>query len=284
MPGLDFLYEFIGIILPFDCMKMHFMQRALMGLLILAPTAAIMGVQVVNFRMAFFTDTISHSAFTGIALGLIMGINPYLTAPIFAVFVGVSIISFLQKSHLAEDSIIGVFFSGVVAFGLTVVSREKNISRNLQTFLYGDILTISDSEIFALMILSSLIILFLFFSYNKLLYLGLSNTLATAHRVKVKFYQYSYSILLSLIIIFSVWAVGVLLVTAMLIVPAAAGRNLARSAGGMLWWAMIIALLSSLAGFLISVQDWARTATGATVVIIAFLFFVMSQVIRLLKK
>lgn len=284
MIELNQFYDILGSLLPFDCMQMKFMQRALAGLLILAPLAALMGVQVINFRMAFFADAISHSAFTGIALGIIIGVNPYFSTPVFATIVGLAIIAFLRKSKLAEDAVTGVFFSGVVAFGIAVVSREKNISRDIQRFLYGDILTIQDSEIIALLILSVLTICFLFFSYNKLLYLGLNQTLASAHRINVAFYQYVYALLLSLIVIFSVWTVGVLLVTAMLIVPAAAARNFAKSAGQMIWFAVIIAVLSAAGGLIISAQDWARTATGATVIIVAFLFFILSQIIVLVRK
>ena len=284
MIELNQVYDILGKIMPFDCMQMKFMQRALLGLLILAPAAAAMGVQVINFRMSFFADAISHSAFTGIALGIILGLSPYLSTSLFAVIVGLAIIAFLRKSKLTEDAVIGVFFSGVVAFGIAVVSREKNLSRNIQKFLYGDILSIEDSEIIALLILSVFIYTFLFFSYNKLLYIGINHALASAHKIKVDFYQYFFALLLSLIVIFSVWAVGVLLVTAMLIVPAAAARNFAKSAGQMLWFAVLIAIFSSISGIIVSAQSWAGTATGATVVLTAFLFFILSQLFLRLKQ
>ncbi len=284
MPELDFLYNLAGRALPFECMQMRFMQQALVGLLIIAPTAALMGVQVVNFRMSFFADAISHSAFTGIALGLILGISPRLSTPVFAALVGVAIIAFLRKSSLSEDSMIGVFFSGVVAFGLAVVSRENNISRDIQRFLYGDILTIGDAEIWTMLILAAAIVAFQAYAYNRLLYIGLNPVLAAAHRVRVAAYQYVFALLLSLIVILSVWAVGVLLVTALLIVPAAAARNMARNAGGMVWWALFVSIVSAVAGLLISAQDWARSATGATVILVAFTMFLASQMFSLARR
>jgi zinc transport system permease protein len=257
-------------------MQMRFMQQALVGLLLLAPMVALMGVQVVNFRMAFFADAISHSAFSGVAVGLILAINPHWTMPLFGLLVGLAIVASQRRSSLSTDTVIGVFFSGVVAFGLAIVSREKNVARNIQQFLYGDILTIGDGDIWAMLVLLTVIIIFQAYGYNRMLYIGLHPVVAKVHGVRVAAYQYIYAGLLSLVVIFSVWAVGVLLVTAMLIVPAAAARNFARSAGSLVWWALLVSTTSAMAGLLISAQDWARTATGATVILVAFAWYLIS--------
>jgi zinc transport system permease protein len=111
-----------------------------------------------------------------------------------------------------------------------------------------------------------------------MLYIGLNPALARAHRVQVAAYRYIYAALLSLVVIMSVRAVGVLLVTALLIVPAATARNLARSAGAMFWWALVVSLTSAVAGLLVSAQTWAQTATGATVVLCACVWFLLSAV------
>jgi zinc transport system permease protein len=121
-------------------------------------------------------------------------------------------------------------------------------------------------------------------SYNRLLYIGLNPTLAKAHRIRVAMHQYIFTGLLALIVMFAVQAVGVLLVTAMLIVPAAAARNLARNAGAMFWWALLISLSSSMTGLLVSAQDWARTATGATVILIACVWFGLSLLPGALRR
>jgi len=276
MPELTGLYELVARLLPFECLQMRFMQQALVALLLLAPMAAAMGVQVVNFRMAFFADAISHSAFAGVALGLIFAVDPYIAMPLFAVAVGLAIMAAQRRSALSSDTVIGVFFSAVVAFGLAVVSRDRNAARDIQRFLYGDILTITNAEVLWLIALFIALMLFQAYSYNRLLYVGLNPVLAKAHRVQVPPYQYIYAALLALVVIFSVWAVGVLLVTAMLIVPAAAARNFATSAGAMFWWALLISSSSALVGLLISAQPWAETATGATIVLVAFAWFLIS--------
>ena len=181
---------------------------------------------------------------------------------------------------LSTDTIIGVFFSAVVAAGLAVVSRYPQAARDMQMFLYGDILTISDTDIAVMVLLLIVFLLFQAFSFNKLICIGLNLQLAKAHRIRTAFYQYLFAALLSLVVILSVKAVGVLLVTAMLITPAAAARNLASSYGKMVWIAILISLFSAIAGLLLSAQEWMRTAAGATIVLCSCVFFCLSLLFR----
>ncbi len=278
------LYDAFARVLPFECLRARFMQQALMGLLLIAPAAAAMGVQVVNFRMSFFADAISHSAFAGVALGLIFAVSPHWTMPLFGLVVGLTIMAMQRRSSLSSDTVIGVIFAAVMAFGLAMVSRDQSVARDLQRFLYGDILTITDVELIGLALLFALVMAFQAWGYNRLLYIGLNPVVAEAHRVRVACYQYTFAGLLALIVMLSVWAVGVLLVTALLIVPAAAARNFARSAGVMFWWAMLVSGTSAVGGLLISAQDWARTATGPTVVLCGFSWFVISHAVAMARR
>lgn len=284
MIDLSSLYALMAQLLPFECMQARFMQQAMLGLLLLAPMTAIMGIQVVNFRMAFFADAISHSAFAGVALGLLFAVDPGWTMPAFGLLVGLGIMILQRHSNLSSDTVIGVFFSAVVAFGLAMVSRDRSLARDLQRFLYGDILTISDVQILCLIALFLALMVFQTLSYNHLLYIGINPALARAHRIRVAVQQYLFAGLLALVVMFSVQAVGVLLVTAMLIVPAAAARNVSRSAGGMFWWALLVNISSAIAGLIISAQDWARTATGATVILVACGWFLASMVVSALWR
>ncbi len=277
-------YQFVGQLLPFSLFQAEFMVRALIGLSLLAPMAAMMGVQVVNSRMAFFADAISHTSFAGVAVGLLLGISPYWSMPLVALLIGAVIVWSGRKSRLSEDSLTGVVFSGVVAFGLAIVSRYAGLQRDAVRFLYGDILTISDSEILFLLVLFLILILFQFLSYNKLLYIGLNSVLAKSHRVRVAFFQYAYALFLVLVIVLSVWWVGVLLVTGLLIIPAATARNFSKSAGAMFWYAVSIGFISAVVGLVLSAQPWARTATGATIVLVSLLFFIFSYFWRSIKK
>jgi zinc transport system permease protein len=284
MPDLTWLYDVVAFLLPFEAMQARFMQQALIELVLLAPMCAVMGVHVVNFRMAFFSDAISHSAFTGVALGLLLGADARLTMIGFALAVGLAIMAVSRKSSLSIDTVIGVFFSAVIAFGLAVVSRDRSVARNLQMFLYGDILTIGSAEIGMTGVLFAALMTFQVVGFNRLLYVGVNPSLASAHKVPTRAYQYLFAALLSLVVIVSVWAVGVFLVTAMLIVPAASARNLARSASGMFWWALVVALTSAVAGLVVSAQPWAHTATGATIVLCASTWFGASAIVGRLRQ
>ena len=277
---VSFFCDWIGKLMPLECMQMRFMQTAMLGLILITPMAALAGTQVVNFRMAFFSDAIGHSAFAGVAFGLLFAVSPGITMPLLALIVGIGIMAVKQRSGLSTDTIIGVFFSAVVAAGLAVVSRYPQAARDMQMFLYGDILTISDTDIAVMVLLLIVFLLFQAFSFNKQICIGLNLQLAKAHRIRTAFYQYLFAALLSLVVILSVKAVGVLLVTAMLITPAAAARNLASSYGKMVWIAILISLFSAIAGLLLSAQEWMRTAAGATIVLCSCVFFCLSLLFR----
>lgn len=284
MPDLSPVLAVIGTIFPLECMQVGFMQRAMVGLLLLAPMTAAMGVQVINLRMAFFSDAISHSAFAGIALGTLFSVHPHWSMPLLGVAVGIGIVAIGRHSMLSSDTVIGVFFAAVTAGGIALVSRDPSLTRDTQMFLYGDILTIADGDLLQLAGLLALMTAFQVLGYNRILYICINPELAEVHRVRVWAYQYFFAALLSLVVIFSVWAMGVLLVTAMLIVPAAGARNIARSSGTMFWWAILISVSSSICGLLLSAQQSIRTATGATIILISFAWFLVSFVPVALRK
>ncbi len=281
---LEPLYDIVGRLLPFEVMDATFMRRALVGLLLLTPMTAAAGVQVVTHRMAFFSDAISHSVFTGLALGILFAVHPHWTLPLFALLVGLGIVAVQRRTGLSADTVIGVFFSAAIAFGLAIISREPGLARELQRVIYGDILTLTDAEIMGTAVLLLVLTGFLIFGFNHLLYIGVNADLAQAHQVRVAAYQYAFAGLLALLVVLSVRAVGMLLVTAMLIVPAAAARNLSRSAGAMFWWAQVIAVSSAIAGLLISAQDTVRTATGATIVLIMSVWFAVGAIVAGLRR
>lgn len=280
---IDALCSLLGG-LPLDCLQLHFMQQALLGLLLLAPMTAMLGVEIVQFRMAFYSDAIGHSAFAGAGLGLLLSLAPHLAMPLFGVLVGLAIVALRERGNMSSDVAIGVVFSAVVAFGLAVVSRAPGMARDVQQFLFGDILTIGSTDVAFLLALLPCMVLFQVLGYNPLLSIALNPVMARAHGVKVALWQYLFAAMLALVVIFSVWAVGVLLVTALLIVPAAAARNVARSSRGMFWWAMAISIVSAFLGLVLSAQPWLGTASGATVVLVACAFFGLSTLPGVLRR
>lgn len=263
-------------LLPLDCLQVAFMRQALLAVLLLAPMTAALGVSVITFRMAFFSDAIGHSAFAGVAIGLLLSLDPLFTMPAFGVLVGLCIMAVRRGSLLSADTSIGIVFSAVVAFGLAVVSRGPGMSRSMTQFLYGDILTVSPAELGFLALLLPVLLVFAVVGFNRLLLVALNPVMARAHGVRVAIWQYAFAALLSLVVMLAVRAVGVLLVTALLIVPAATARHLARTAGGMFWWAQAVALFSGVSGLLLSAQPWLGTASGATIILVSCACFLLS--------
>lgn len=275
------IYDLMNYILPFGWAEPLFMKRALLSIIIISPICASMGTLMLNFRMAFFSDAISHSAFTGIALGVILNFNPYVTMILFGVLVGIGITKIKRDTELAIDTIIGVFFSGSVALGIAIVSAKKGLTRNLHAFLYGDVLAISDSEIVWFLGFLVMVIIFLVYAFNKLALIGISERIAKVKGIPVTAYDYIFAGFLALTITLSIRAIGILLVTAMLIVPAAGGRNLARNIFEMFWFSIIISLLSGIGGLVVSY--YLDTATGATIILFAVGCFILTQFIKILR-
>lgn len=278
---MDTIYNLLGLL---PGLETRFMRQALLGLLLLTPMTAMLGVHVLNFRMAFFSDAVGHSAFAGLALGLILAAPPHTAALVFGVLVGLGIMAVQRRSGLSADASIGIVFSAVVAFGLAVVSRAPGIGRQIQQYLYGDILTITSAEIAVLAILLAVIVIFEILGWNRMLALALSPSLARVDGVSAGFWQYVFAGLLALVVMFCVRAVGVLLVTAMLIVPAAAARNLARDMRGMFWYSILVAASSGAAGLWLSAQEWLATASGATVILVGCAWFAVSSLVAKARK
>lgn len=274
-PDISWATGLMGLF-PFEAMENGFMRQAMLALILLCPMTAMLGVHVQNFRMSFFSDAVGHSAFAGLAIGLLLGAPAQLAVLLFGILIGVAIMAIQRKSGLSADAAIGIVFSAVVAFGLAVVSAAPHLSREVQRYLYGDILTVSEVEIIILGCLFAAVCIFEALGWNRLLAMSLSPILARLDNNASSIWQYLLAALLALVVMFAVRAVGVLLVTAMLIVPAASGRNFATDMGGVFWWSIAVSLFSGIAGLLLSAQEWLGTASGATVILVACLCFALS--------
>ncbi len=286
---LDAFYSSLRSLLPFDWAQPAFMLNALLIVLVLAPICAAMGVKVVNNRMAFFSDAISHSAFTGVVLGYLLVplaarsypniqhwdlILPPLTLAVFGVAVGAGITAVRHRTTLPTDTVIGVFFASVIALGIAVISRN-NLRGDFERYLYGSIVIAGRIDVLITWSLAAVVLLFLALSFNRLMLIALNESLARSRGIATTAFDYAFSALLALVVTFSIRTVGLLLVTAMLVVPAAAARNIARSAGGMFWWAVAFGLASGLTGLIISF--YADTPAGATIILLAAVCFIASM-------
>lgn len=276
-------------VLPFDWAQYPFMLNALIECVLLTPICAAMGVKIVNFRMAFFSDAIAHSAFTGVALGFLLnetleghgGFDPRVSLIAFGLIVALGIAFVRRRTELSNDTVIGVFFSTVVALGLAMITSSAARTTRFAGYLYGDILTLDAADLALTAALALVVLGFMFCSFNSLMLVGLNMELAHSRRVRVRVYDYVFSLLLALVVTVSIRTAGILLVSALMIVPAAAARNLSRDIGGMFRWAMMLGLLSGIIGTLASYSPHlGNVSTSALIVLVAAAFFGLSFFVR----
>lgn len=265
-------YNFFGLFF-----EPTFLRRAALALLLLTPVSAAAGVLVVNQRLAFFADAVGHSVFFGLALALLLNLAEKPVVLVTGVLIGLLVIYLSRHSRLAADTVIGLVFSGAIALGLAIVSRNPGTARGLSRFFLGDILTLGETEILILAALAVLALFFMLYFYNHLTLESFSPVLARSRSpLKSRFAPYLFGVFLALVVTVSVWSVGVLLVTALLVAPAAVGRNWASSAAAMFWIAVAVSLVSGQAGLYLSTLPQINTATGATVVLVAVSIFILS--------
>ncbi len=279
---LDPFFSAMGHLLPFGFAEPLFMKRAILAMFFIAPAAAAAGVPLVHFRMAFFSDAIGHSAFTGVAIGVLLGVHPLLTMVAFGLFVAWAITLVKGRTELSPDTVIGVFFSTVIALGIAVISAQKGLTRNLQAYLYGDLLAVSDTELLWMGLLLVAVGAYLFLAFNKIMLIGVHEGFAKSMGVPVRGLEISFALVVALVVTTAIRAVGILLVTALLVVPAAAARNVARGVVSAFWAAIAIALISGLLG--IGASYYLDTATGATVVLFAAAFFAITALLKGLSR
>jgi len=276
----SFLARAYGLLalLPFDFLKFTFMQRAVFAAFFLSVVCALLGVLVVQFRMAFFSDAVAHSAFTGIALGLLLGIDPWLSVMAFGMGVGILAVRVKRRADLAMDTTLGVLFSSTIALGLAIISAKKGLARILPGFLYGDILALTDRDLLWMIVLSITELIFILKFFNQLLYVSLHDHLARIAGIRVAGLEMAFAAALALLVGFAIKVVGILLVTALLVIPATTARNLSLTMRGQVWLAIALALTASTAGLATSIVF--DTAPGAAIILWAAAFFLLSLVRR----
>jgi zinc transport system permease protein len=288
--ALSALHEGLRAVLPFEWAGYAFTLNAVIECLLLAPTCAAMGVPIVNFRLAFFSDAIAHSAFAGVALGLLLNewaaglggsFDPRITLIGFGLIVAYGIAMVRRRTDLSSDTVVGVFFSAVIALGLALVTASGTRTAGFQRYLYGDILTIDATDMALTAGLAVVVGAFMAVGSTPLLLIGLNDELAHSQGIRVRRYDYLFTMLLALVVTVSIRMTGILLVTGMLLVPAAAARNLARSAGGMFHWAVVVGVLSGLGGAMLSfTRPLENISTGSVIVLTATILFAVSLFAR----
>ncbi|MBH1940329.1 metal ABC transporter permease [Mobilitalea sibirica] len=279
---METIYKIMEMLLPFSWMEYLFMKNALLAILIITPLFGVLGTMIVNNRMAFFSDALGHSALTGIAIGTVFGVtNTNITMPVFAVVFALLLNKIKRRKTVSTDTVISVFASLSMSIGLVILSKGGNFAR-YSGLLVGDILSITDRELLSLLIIFVITIVFWIVGFNKLHAVGVNETLAKSKKINTNLMEDLFSVLIAVIVMFSIKWVGILIINALLILPAAASRNIAGNMREYHLFSVMISMFSGILGLIVSY--YSGTATGPTIVIISAVIFFLTLYIRLVKK
>ena len=248
-----------------------FMRNALFAILIITPLFALLGTMIVNKKMAYFSDALGHSALTGIAVGVILGMqDTTISMVIFAVAFALLLNKISSRNVASTDTIISVFSSCSVSIGLAILSAGGNFSK-YSAILVGDILSITKQEILYLVGIFVFTILFWIFGFNYLNAISIHRTVAKSKQIPVKLMDNLFAVLVALIVMLSIKWVGILIINALLILPAASARNISENMREYHLFSLIFSIFSGFVGLVVSY--YTNVATGPMIVIIASVIY-----------
>ena len=274
---MDAIYAILEFLLPFEFIDYTFMKNALLAILLITPIFAILGTMIVNNKMAFFSDALGHSALTGIAIGMLLGISDINISMIIFAVVFALLLNFIKnKTTYGADTIISVFSSIAIALGLAILAQTGSFNK-YSSYLVGDILSITPSEILYLFITFIAVMLFWYFMFNKLNVISINKTLAKSRGINTKLIDNIFVILIAVIVMISIRWIGILLINSLLILPAAASRNVAKSMRSYHLLSVIFSVFSGITGLILSYY-W-NIPTGPMIVIISGIIYFVTFVI-----
>ena len=277
---MNTIYAVMDFLLPFEIFRYPFMKNALLAMLLLTPLLALLGTMAVNKRMAFFSDALGHSALFGLGIGVLLGMsNVTVILVCFGILWAMLITRINRTGGASADTTISVFSSTGIALGLLILSGNGRFSK-YSSIMVGDILAVTQADILWLFIALVLGVILWAMMYNHLLLTAVNPQLAQSRGIRTNLVEYAFVILVAVAVMLSIRWVGVLLINALLILPAAAGRNIARNARQHAVYSVLIAMLCGIGG-LFAAYAW-DTSAGAAIVLFAAGCYALSLGVRTL--
>ena len=274
---MELLYSLLGA-LPFDWLQHGFMKNAFLAVLLVTPLFGLLSTMVVSNRMAFFSDSLGHGAFTGLAVGVLLGwLSPLLSLVAFSVVFALLITYIKNRSSASTDTIIGVFSSTGIALGLMLMSRGGGFNK-YSSYLIGDLLSISPEEIGSLFFVFLAVVLVWALVFNSLLVLSINASFARSRGVAAFLTEGLFASVLAVVVAVSIQWVGLLIINSLLVLPAAAARNIAQDVKSYHLLSVAIALLSGIAGLLLAY--YCNMAAGASIVVVAAAVFFLTLLLK----
>jgi ABC-type Mn2+/Zn2+ transport system permease subunit len=257
-------------------MAYGFMQRGLLAAILVGIVCAVMGAFVVLRGLAFIGDAVSHAAFPGLVIAYMLGIPLYIGGGIAAVGTALAIGAVARRGALRFDTAVGVLFAGTFAFGILLFSTIQNYVADLFSYLLGNVLGITFADIVQIAILGAIVLLVVAVLRKELLYASFDPSGAAASGLPVTMLDYLLLGLVGVTIVVSIQAVGIIMVVAMLVTPAATGQLLVDKFWDLVKIAIAVAVLAAISGLYVSF--YLNVASGASIVLVETLLFGLALV------
>ena len=265
-----------------ELLQYPFIQRAFIAGIILAVVLSFLGVFIILRRMAFFADGIAHASLAGVAVGILFSFNPILTAVVLTAVFAAVIYLLEQKYKLTSDVAIGILFTSGMALGVLLISLTPGYQPELMSFLFGNILSISMDEIWILIVVGGFVVAFLSIYLRSLTLMSFDKESAYLVGIKVEFLQLALYVVTAVAVVLGIKVLGIILVSALIIIPVAIGKLFARSFKSLIGLSFFISLMMVILGLFASIYlDW---PSGPTIVLTGTLLFVFSGGYKGFKK
>lgn len=255
-----------------------FILRALLAGLAVVMIAGPLGVFILWRRMAYFGDTLSHSAILGVALGFLLSINVSIGILISTFLIAILLILSQRQKQLSSDTLLGIMAHSALSAGLILISFVHGVRVDINAWLFGDILSVGWHELWFIMAGSVLVLAVLLYIWKPLLSLTVHEELAAVEGVNVGLTSAIYTLLIAVLVALAMKIIGAVLITSLLIIPAATARKFSKTPEQMAFFAVLVGVLSVVLGLLLSFL-W-DTPAGPSIVVSASALFVLSQLIR----
>ena len=260
-----------------ELLEHTFMQRALIEAILVGGICAFVGVYVVLNGLSFIGAGISHSTFAGVAFGLLLGIDPLWSALIFSTLVALSIGAVSETTHLRHDTSVGIFFAATMALGVLIIGLIKDTYVDVFSYLFGNILALTPSDLWITVGMSIIVAGIIILLFKEFLALSFDREAAAVMGLPVRKLSYLLLVLISFTVVLSVKSVGVVLVSALIVTPAAAAYQLTVSFRRMMMLSLLFGIGSSVSGLLLSY--YIDIPSGAGIVLIATLLFFLAWIV-----
>jgi manganese/iron transport system permease protein len=252
----------------------EFMQRALIALALVSVVGGVVGAFVVHKGLAFSGDALAHSTLAGVAVAFASGGNVSLGALVAAVLTALGIGWTRERARVSYDTAIGITFVAMFAFGILLISRRTSYTPDLFSFVFGNILGVSNADLLGAALLAAALLLFIAATYREQLLVAYDPAMASAAGVATRFFQYAMLVMIAVAVVVALKAIGIVLVNAMLIIPAATASLVVRRLPTVMLLGVVFALAASLIGLQISF--YANVAASAAIVLVAAAVFLVT--------